>query len=386
MNAKLASLLTAAAALGTPLQATADDATRMSYRYSDYDEDSLSATPLDGSDRRYHIRTQQLDVVTPLGEGGTLKVGLTSEIMSGSSPWFLFPDEDGRAQQIMSGATIRESRQQVDVGWDRDAGGGNGYGFSATYSDEDDYRSGAIGGERRQALNEAWTLGYGASYSHDTIHPSDPIEFQRVTREQKNTGSLFVSLAQVLDRSSVLQYGLSLTQSSGFLSDPYKRFYAGGRFLNDSRPDERTQGALLLRYRRAFEKADAALHADYRYAQDSWGVHSHTIDLAWYQSLGDDWKLVPSLRWYSQDPARFHALYSTSRTPGPYYSSDYRLGGYGALSAGVDLRKRFGRFEWVLGISRYHSSTDYALGDTTHDDPGLVSFTQAHLGLDLRFE
>ena len=127
------------------------------------------------------------------------------------------------------------------------------------------------------------------------------------------------------------------------------------------------------------------MHADYRYAQDSWGVHSHTVEVAWYQSLGQDWKLVPGVRWYSQDAARFHAFFSDS-DPGRYYSGDYRLGDYGALSASLDLRKRFGRVEFVAAVSRYHSSADYALGGSNGDDPGLVSFTQASLGIDLRFD
>lgn len=387
MNSKLASLLTAAAALSGPSLALAQESaegTRVSYRYSDYDEDALSATPLDGSPQRYHIRTQQLTVGTPLA-GGMLKAGLTSEVMSGSSPWFLLPDESGRPLQVMSGATIKESRQEVSLAWDRDQGGGNGYGFSASYSAENDYRATSIGAERRQALTDALTLGYGGSFSHDVIHPSDALIFDRIAQDQKNTTSAFISLAQVLDRSRVLQAGLQLTHSSGFLSDPYKRFYAGGRFLNDRRPDQRTQAAALLRYRHALTTADAALHADYRYAQDSWGVHSHTIDLAWYQSLGQDWKLIPGIRFYSQDAASFHAFFSDSQNPGRYYSGDYRLGDYGALSASLDLRKRFGEFELVIGIDRYRSSADYALGGSSGDDPGLVSFTQASVGFDFRF-
>ena len=242
MGRKLASLLAAAAALSAPGPVSAESAasdTRVSYRYNDYDEDALSQAPLDGSAERYHIRTQQLNVAHALNDTDKLSLGLTSEIMSGASPWFLFPDENGRPLQIMSGATIRESRQQIDLAWDRDQGGGGGFGLSAGYSDEDDYRAIYFGGERRQALSDALTLGYGVSYSHDTIHPSDAPLFDRVLEEDKNTTSVFLSLAQILDRSRVVQAGLQITQSQGFLSDPYKRFYGGGDFLNDSRPDRR---------------------------------------------------------------------------------------------------------------------------------------------------
>lgn len=386
----LAQLLAAAASLTGPALVLAETSdahpTSISYRVSDYDEDALSPAPVDGSGQRYHVSKQQFDLRRTLDETDSLRVGVTREVMSGSSPWFNVPGDDGKPLQVMSGATIHDERHEVSAAWTHIGAQGSSLSVSASYSGEDDYRSSALGLEREQRMSDAWTLGYGASFSHDAIDPSQAAQYGRIDHASKNTASLFASLARVLDRDSVLQGGLQLTQSNGYLSDPYKLFYAGGPTLADTRPDQRTQAAVLLRYRRALIAADAALHLDYRYAQDSWGTSSHTLDLAWYQSLGQDWKLIPSLRYYSQDDARFYAAYSRSRsTAGRFHSSDYRLSAYGAWSAGLDVRKAFGAIELVFGIERYRSDADASLGGGSAA-PGLVRYNQAFAGFDYRLD
>ena len=64
----LAQLLAATAALAGPAHAQSDPAAgaSMSFRHGDYDEDALETAPLDGSDRRYRVRTEQFRLETPL--------------------------------------------------------------------------------------------------------------------------------------------------------------------------------------------------------------------------------------------------------------------------------------------------------------------------------
>src|SRR5678815_3097167 len=131
--------------------------------------------------------------------------------------------------------------------------------------------------------------------------------YDRVQHAQKNTTSLFGSLAWIIDRSSVLQTGIQVNSEHGFLSDPYKLVTVGVGTIHDLRPGQRDQMAWLVRYRRAFSGPDAALHLDFRYAQDNWGVTSQTLEAAWYQPLPARWQLVPGLRYYSQQEARFYA-------------------------------------------------------------------------------
>ena len=131
---------------------------------------------------------------------------------------------------------------------------------------------------------------------------------------------------------------------------------------------------------------DAALHVDYRYAQDSWGVTSHTVEVAWYQQLGDGWQLVPSVRYYSQQQARFYAPFFLDPGAHKFFTSDYRLGTFGAFSTSLNLRKRFGHWEFSTGLERYHGATDYALGGADAAVPAVVSYTRAFVGLDYLFD
>lgn len=383
-SALLAQLLAATAALTGPAcaRSTADTGSSISYRHGDYDEDALDETPLDGSDRRYRVRTEQFQLQTSLTERDRLSVELAHEAMSGSSPWFNLPGADGESLQVMSGATIRETRRELRAAWSHERADGDTLGASASYSAEDDYHATALGIDWSRPLSEALDLGFGASYSHDRLDPTDAREFNRIDSAIKNTASAYLSLTQVLDRSTQLQYGLQLTHSDGFLSDPYKRFYAGDRILPDARPDTRTQAALLLRWRRVFVAADGALHLDARLAGDSWGVRSHTLEAAWYQNLPAGFRIVPGLRLYSQGEADFYAPFSAPGEAGRHHSSDYRLAANGSVSFGLDVRRAFGRFELVIGAERVRARDP--LGYGAGDDPGRVSYTQWMAGFDYR--
>ena len=337
-----------------------------------------------GDPRRYRVDSQQFDLVTSAGGRDTLAFGATHEVMSGSSPWFVLPGPNQKPIQVLSGATIRDHRTAANVAWTRDSGGNDTTTLSASYSKERDYQATSIGAERSIPLNAALTFGFGGSFSHDEIRPTDAEEFNRIERAQKNTASIFGSLAWVLDRSSVLQTGVQLNRDTGYLSDPYKLVSVGSDLLDDHRPDTRTEAAWLVRYRRAIT-ATGALHVDYRLAWNSWGQHSQSIDIAWYQSLGDGWRLTPGVRYYTQDQARFYAPFF-GVDHGNFYSSDYRLGGFGAISANLNVRKQFGRWEFSAGAERYHATTGYALGGSDSADPGAVSYTRLFAGLDFLFD
>lgn len=389
-SASLSALLTAAAALlpAAPTKAAASDEadTRASYRFSEYDEDALNNPVVIGDRRRYRVLSQQFDLDAKLAAGAWgLKLDATHEVMSGSSPWYVIPDAKGRPLQVLSGATIRDHRSALAAALTQNPGSAENTTYSASYSGERDYHAAALGVERSQPLDAATTLGYGGSFSHDRIRPTDAAIYGRIAHATKNTASAFASLAWVLDRDSVVQAGVQLNLAHGYLSDPYKQFAYGSDVLPERRPERRVEAAALVRYRRAFAPIDAALHLDYRYALDSWGLSSHTVEASWYQSLGHGWRLVPSLRWYGQSAARFYAPFFIEPAGQRFYSSDYRLGTFGSLSTSINVRKAIGRWELSLGVERYHSARGLAPGSGPAV-PAMVDFTRAWAGLDFGFD
>lgn len=382
----LSLLLAASAALTGHGSAQADETGSTQYagyRFNVYSEDALPAPAL-GDPRRYEVYSQQFVLNAPIGNRNTLSVNATHEVMSGSSPWYVLPGPDGKPIQVLSGATIRDHRTAATASLTHDSGGNDTTTISATYSQERDYHSTALGAERTLPLNTVLTLGFGGSVSHDLINPFDAVLYGRIPRAEKNTTSGFASLSLVLDRVSVIESGIQLDYQSGYLSDPYKLVSVGNTLDPDTRPGRRAEAAWLVRYRRAFGE-NAALHLDSRLAANSWGQRSLTLEASWYQSLRGGWQLIPGMRYYSQSRARFYAPFFAAGS-GPDFSSDYRLGAFGAAAANLNLRKRIGHWEFSAGAERYHAATGYALGGAALADPATVSYTRIFAGLDYHFD
>lgn len=270
-------------ALALPGIASADappvDST-LSYKISNYQEDDLSRSEVPFGDlERYDIDIHQFQLVTPVGRDFSLQVNANYESLSGASPWFTVAGEDGKPIVALSGASrIEDSRAELSLGGSYYLENGSVSG-NIGYSKEDDYRAlyGGINGERHFNA-EATTLGFGLSYSSDDIFPTDAPLFDRVVSAHKNSSSAFLSVSQIINQFSSFQSGFSLTQQSGFLSDPYK--------LRDVRPEDKTQLAWTNSYRYFYGKADAALHINYRLYHDDFGISSHTLDAAWHQNIG----------------------------------------------------------------------------------------------------
>ena len=383
LSPSLAALMGAAAALTQAHAQTAESDSHVGYRFNEYSEDSFDGAAI-GDAQRYKVYSQQLQFDTRVG-GGALDLNATHEVMSGSSPWYVVPGPGNRPIQVLSGATIREHRNELRGAYTLNPGTSSSTTFSASYSDERDYRATALGVERSFPLTNALTLGAGGSFSHDIIEPTDALLYERVQHATKNTASAFGSLAWVLDKASVLQAGVQVNRANGYLSDPYKLVSVGDDILPDQRPHERTEAAALLRYRHAYTHPDAALHLDYRYAQDSWGVVAHTLEASWYQHFGDGWQVIPGVRYYTQQAARFYAPFF-SVGEHRFVSSDYRLGTFGAFSASLNLRRRIAHWELSAGIERYHASVDYALDGSDAPVPGVLSYTRGFIGVDYNFD
>lgn len=297
-----------------------------------------------------------------------------------------------------------ETRQQADfkLGYDWDeltlnVGGG--------ISVERDYESRFVNLGSRWDLNQKQTsLNFGLSYTNSSTfatldHYMTPyIEknafFNQKVSSDKGVNKLFdrredwatqLGLTQVLDKNSLFELGVGYTHSSGYMSNPYKvmevLFVDPKQKLSDpirepgqprdvlsgtlkpfleQRPELRNEWNFNGRYVQYIDALDAALHLDYRFYHDDWGINAHTFELEWGQPLGDSWLITPRFRYYSQDAADFYApflvspqayskyvknktvMYDASKLP-DYFSSDQRLSGFGALSGGVTVSKKFAK-------------------------------------------
>jgi hypothetical protein len=338
----------------------------------------------------------------PTSERTDVGLDLLYEEMSGASPWYVTPGNDGQPLQVMSGATIEDRRVDVaaDLDYYLDSGKDT---FRGGVSVEKDYTSLNFGlGTERSFADKNTTLSISSGFSYDWIEPTDADVFQtRPSSEEKWSIDLFTGLSQILTRSSTAQVTVNYKHSDGYLSDPYKEIWfqdvnGNSSILSDERPGTKDQVSVLVRFRQHVEPISASIHADYRFYADSWSVNSHTFELAWYQSVLDWLTIIPSVRYYSQSKADFYEPLLTNGFIPNDRSSDFRLSPYGAVAWRIKAEAEFddvarydpprwlerlgftGHLDLIASISweRYWSDGDVALVDVKESEeaPGLVRF------------
>ncbi len=317
--------------------------------------------------------------------------------------------QDTQLVHILSMASP-ETRKQGDFNlayeWDEtalDLGGG--------ISVENDYESrfGSLNG--RWDFNQKLTrLNLGLSYTNsDTSaildHDSSPYitksEFlgqieqsgaMKIMHGNRQDWSSSLGLTQILNKEALFSANIGYTRSTGYLENPYKAMSIlfvdseqGGNRLNgelkaflEQRPNERNQLNLGGRFIQHIGLTNAALHVDYRFFHDDWGINAHTFEADWVQPIGRTWTITPRIRYYSQDAADFYQPYLLSKqafaktvyneASGTFssipfdarllpqnFSSDQRLSAYGALSGGVTVNKQFSKAIGLEAGFEYYS-------------------------------
>jgi uncharacterized protein DUF3570 len=305
--------------------------------------------------------------LVPLKDVASVEGYVTQETISGASPYYY---------NTLSGASgpITEDRRAADIKatryFDRAAAS-----IGIAGSTEHDFSSQAVRGDARFATEDQnTTLSLGAGHIADKITSAVDLLFH----DSRATDAVLAGITQVWSPVTIAQATLTMSFSHGYLSDPYKQF--------DQRPRERQQYALLARDNHYVAATGGALHFEYRYYQDDWGIRASNIEANYYQPFGEGWMLHPSLRYYTQNAAKF---YNTTYPPpnlGVDYSADQRLAAFGAVSAGLQVVKQF-RNDFALDISvdTYTQRTGWrAFGSGS---PGLEQFRAyyATLGLSKKF-
>jgi hypothetical protein len=172
--------------------------------------------------------------------------------------------------------------------------------------------------------------------------------------QSKDVVDFLVGITQVLNRQTIVQFNYSLSQSDGYLTDPYKILsvvdpvtglpLAGplgsglNAYLYESRPETREKQSLYGLLKRDFN--GDVFDVSYRYMTDDWGIDSHTIDFHYRWQLAGGKYVQPHLRFYSQNQADFYQTVLFGGVPVPQFATaDYRL----AKMDGVTLGFKYGQ-------------------------------------------
>ena len=339
MSKALKALMTAAAALpGLAQAATVADQVTLGVKYLDYFDYQKDRD-------RIKVRAPMAWLNAPLDDKTELSGSVTYDSVSGASPWYLSTVSGA------SGKGIDEQRRAMDAKLTR-LFDKFSLGISGAVSTEHDYLSRSVGIDARtDSEDRNTTYAAGFAVTADDIGSSN----NPYLREARTTRDYFVGITQVLTPLAIVQSNLAFSEGVGYFSDPYKPL--------DNRPRERQQWAWLTRYRHYVPGLDAALHVDYRYFSNDWGIRAHTVDLAWYQAVGAGWSLRPSLRYYTQGAADFFQPNFPPASYGSIYSADQRLGAFGSLTTGIKAIKTLpGGYSFDVGFDFYRQKSSLKLG------------------------
>lgn len=356
-----------------------DQKTAFDYKHSSYQEGDLPADKLaeDGSAKRYTIDVNQFKFKTPLSSDTEVTVSGVQEAMSGASPWYIQPGNDGKLLQVMSGATINEKRQAMDVDF-HVVNDKVDTRFALGYSKENDYRSFSAGFSSDVRFNQnLTTIDYGINASQDYINAvASDIYRTRPTEKTKTHIGLLLGFSQVITKNTLVGVSSSFAYYDGYLSDPYKLALVQGLTVQDSRPSTNKQYATTIMLRQYVPVVNAAIHLDYRQYSNDWQLNSHTIEFAWYQNLGNGWQVIPSARYYQQTKAAFYQPYYDVRRADGFYSCDYRLSQFSASSNQFKLLKIFDHYSLDFAYEKYQASGD---------NPSMIQYRLLSVGLGTTF-
>jgi len=366
--------------------ATQPEDTKLGVRFTQYKEsDVTSDRVLIGSQERYTIDVLQLSFQTPIFSEYALNTYVAYETMSGASAYRSYLNNSDQTVIEMSGASggIEEQRLDASIGLSRYSKYTETTSTLAV-SQEKDYQSIAFSYDYAIENKKRWlALLSSFSVSYDTLNPTDADLFTDravATDETKTSVSAYGGFNRVINKFSTLQVGIGANVLNGYLSDPYR--------VQDQRPDSRIQTTFTTQYRKYSPLIGGSWHFDYRYYQDDWQVQAHTFDTSVWKEFstgGVEWILAPSLRYYWQHEAEFYNL-EQDPTANEFYSNDFRLSAYGAVTLGIDVFMYIRDVKISVGVSQYQS--DESWGQTGQQDtetPTLVDFTTFSVGLDVTF-
>jgi hypothetical protein len=367
----LQNLMAAAVALpGIATGAGSDDGLSLDYKHMLYEESNGLMT----------VHANYLSAAMGLTDSSDLSFKVEYETMSGASPIFMTPDIDGTPLLVKSGASVVDERTSVAATYSYDFGSSK-LSLAPSWSNENDYTSTALTAQYEFELNGGnSTIAFGAGFADDQVWASGSD-----IKNDKQGSSAFVGITQVLTEKSLMQFNVSVANESGFLNDPYKLVQIQDTIAFDARPDERTQTSALARYIRHMGDG-FSLRFSYRYFQDDWDVQSHTLEAAWYQETETGWLINPSVRYYTQDKARFYEPYFVELRTDGFYTSDFRLASYGSVMAGLRLGKTvFETTRVSLSFDFYERRGELKLGGEHSIDPEPLNSYVLTLGISYDF-
>ena len=184
------------------------------------------------------------------------------------------------------------------------------YSVSYTLSDESDYTANTASFDLTQdILGDLATVSFGFSQGWDEVRKNGDNAFEEtVDRRNYRFG-----LQQIVTPRLMTGLNYEVITDEGFLNNPYRsvRYLdetsaRGFSFQPELYPHTRTSNAVSINAR-YFLPHRAAVHGEYRYFTDTWGIDANTASIGYTHPWGKRWIFEAGYRWYDQSAADFYS-------------------------------------------------------------------------------
>jgi len=331
-----------------------------------------------------------VNVAKTFANGDALDVNFTFDSLSGSSPNGALPSHSAQTFSSPSGKpghgyttapgqlpvdpNYEDNRVALSASWTMPVTRVTDVTVGAKVSGEDDFVSFTLSASLAHDFNEKNTTVSGGVYNEfDSLKPiggtpdpgSDYALADKTGNRTKDGVGILLGVTQVMTRTWLSEFNVSVDRFHGYLNDPYKFtsiLDASGAttgYQYESRPDQRLRKSGYWENRVAWDALSTALSL--RYMSDDWAVHSVTAQLRVRWNLpGEQSYIEPSVRWYRQTAADFYMpwIVESTQPDSPYESSDSRLDAFHAFTYGIKYAHRIGPLG-PLASSEFNVRVEY---------------------------
>lgn len=249
---------------------------------------------------------------------------------------------------VTTASPYRERRNEYSFGADyvyRDSQ----ISFGVNTSKEPDYTANRYSLDITQETFGGMTsVSLGFTRGSDTVGKHDSPEFSDIATHWQYR----VGVSQILTPRWIASVNFEAIADDGYLGSPYRIARVFGAAVPERNPRTRSSRATKFRVNGDLGSHDA-MHVEYRYFWDNWGIKAHTAELGYSRYFGDKILADATLRYYQQQHALFYSDNAQSETT--YVSRNRQLSTFNDVSLGGKVaytwRKVPGQYEIKLNGS-----------------------------------
>lgn len=287
------------------------------------------------------------------------------EKVSLSAGYYVDAVSNASIDVVTTASKYSETRQQLDLGLDyavRDTL----IHLAGSQSTEPDYEAQTVGLDvSQEVFNGMTNVSLGFTEGHDHVGQKGlPDYFDHANHWQYRLGA-----TQVLTPRWLASANVEALADEGFLGSPYRVARVFGAAVPERVP--RTRSGRALKLRAIGDVSDwftgwgagqrHAVHVDYRYYWDNWGIKAHTVEGGYSRYFGEAWLADTWLRFNRQSAALFYS--DNAQAESLYITRNRQLGTFNSWSLGgrttYTYAKVPGRYEVKLAGSLELVRFDY---------------------------